>query len=286
MQSQLVGPIGKGLCVFTLTAPGPDLLKIPEDDLIGTTVLLLKCFFSGKQFLAIGFYVEVAYDNDDYIEYLRSIAHSEDAYEVVNTDSESEDMPQGEEEYDDDAMDIDSESEHSSSEEQEQEKKKEEEEPKKTVVELTPMSPQKFFQEKFNPNLLKRTITKDENGDLYMQTRQFEMNWNNPWNIALKEVYKMECSEGKPPFIDFKKWLNMLVLKEVYKMECSEGNPPFINFKKWSESEELCADKCWQFMLDNDPGIANPYRSFDWLDDIDLPNQEDIGNMSRRQRRK
>ena len=42
-------------------ADGPDVSKIPQDDLVGVTVLLLKCSYMEQEFINIGWFVATEY---------------------------------------------------------------------------------------------------------------------------------------------------------------------------------------------------------------------------------
>ncbi len=39
----------------------PDVNRIPPDDLLGVTVVLLTCSYKGNEFIRIGYYVNVDY---------------------------------------------------------------------------------------------------------------------------------------------------------------------------------------------------------------------------------
>ena len=49
------------MCVFQ-TDP-PDAAKIPREDVIGVTVVLLTCYYRNQEFIRVGYYV-----NNEYIE--------------------------------------------------------------------------------------------------------------------------------------------------------------------------------------------------------------------------
>ncbi|CAM6087192.1 unnamed protein product [Calypogeia fissa] len=63
LDSVLVGPISVGKYRFIFEADPPKPEKIPEEDLIGVTVLLLTCSYLGQEFLRVGYYV-----SNDYID--------------------------------------------------------------------------------------------------------------------------------------------------------------------------------------------------------------------------
>ncbi|KAL3675114.1 hypothetical protein R1sor_025062 [Riccia sorocarpa] len=63
LDSVLVGPISVGKYRFIFQADPPKPEKIPEEDIIGVTVLLLTCSYMGQEFLRVGYYV-----SNDYID--------------------------------------------------------------------------------------------------------------------------------------------------------------------------------------------------------------------------
>ncbi|KAI9019040.1 ASF1 like histone chaperone-domain-containing protein [Hyaloraphidium curvatum] len=63
LDSILVGPVPIGLNKFVFEAEPPDATKLPENDVIGVTVILLKCSYLGKEFVRVGYYV-----NNDYVD--------------------------------------------------------------------------------------------------------------------------------------------------------------------------------------------------------------------------
>ena len=59
----LVGPIPVGINKFVLQADAPDISQIPQDDILGVTVVLVTCSYREKEFVRVGYYV-----NNEYIE--------------------------------------------------------------------------------------------------------------------------------------------------------------------------------------------------------------------------
>ncbi|KAG1673079.1 hypothetical protein FOA52_013148 [Chlamydomonas sp. UWO 241] len=59
-----VGPVLAGGYKFTFEGDAPDASKIPADDLIGVTVVLLTCYYKGAEFIRIGYYVNVDYGDE------------------------------------------------------------------------------------------------------------------------------------------------------------------------------------------------------------------------------
>ncbi|CAM6046701.1 unnamed protein product [Sphagnum compactum] len=63
LESVLVGPLNVGNYRFVFQAEPPEPEKIPEEDIIGVTVLLLTCSYLGQEFIRVGYYV-----SNDYID--------------------------------------------------------------------------------------------------------------------------------------------------------------------------------------------------------------------------
>ena len=82
LESIMVGPIPKGInkfifevrasCWFVFRfadeceqAPSPDPSKIPMNDIIGVTVILLTCSYLSREFVRVGYYVNVEYRDEE-----------------------------------------------------------------------------------------------------------------------------------------------------------------------------------------------------------------------------
>eukprot|EP01135_Chromosphaera_perkinsii_P005183 Nk52_evm1s322 gene=Nk52_evmTU1s322 len=63
LDSILVGPIPIGLNKFVFEAAPPDTSKIPEEDVLGVTVVLVTCSYREQEFIRVGYYV-----NNDYVD--------------------------------------------------------------------------------------------------------------------------------------------------------------------------------------------------------------------------
>jgi len=61
----LVGPVPGGKHMFVFEADPPDVRKIPADDVLGVTVVLLTCSYKGKEFIRVGYYVNNDYDDPE-----------------------------------------------------------------------------------------------------------------------------------------------------------------------------------------------------------------------------
>ncbi|KAI9502909.1 histone chaperone ASF1, partial [Coemansia spiralis] len=65
LDSLLVGPVPVGVNKFEFVADAPQVEKIPKEDLVGVTVILLTCSYKDKEFERIGYYVDNAYVDEE-----------------------------------------------------------------------------------------------------------------------------------------------------------------------------------------------------------------------------
>ncbi|CAK9865421.1 unnamed protein product [Sphagnum jensenii] len=65
LESVLVGPVNVGNYRFVFQAEPPESDKIPEEDIIGVTVLLLTCSYLGQEFIRVGYYVSNEYVDEN-----------------------------------------------------------------------------------------------------------------------------------------------------------------------------------------------------------------------------
>lgn len=56
-----VGPVPEGRHIFVFQADPPDVTKIPEQDAVGVTIVLLTCAYRGQEFVRVGYFI-----NNDY----------------------------------------------------------------------------------------------------------------------------------------------------------------------------------------------------------------------------
>ncbi len=68
MDSILVGPIPVGINKFIFSADAPDPSKIPKDEVLGVTVILLTCAYNDKEFIRVGYYVNNEYDVEEWLD--------------------------------------------------------------------------------------------------------------------------------------------------------------------------------------------------------------------------
>lgn len=64
LDSVLVGPVPIGVSRFILQTPHPDPAKIPDDDIIGATVIMIQCLYKNKEFIRIGYYISHEYTGE------------------------------------------------------------------------------------------------------------------------------------------------------------------------------------------------------------------------------
>lgn len=67
LDSLLVGPIPVGVNKFIFEAEPPDTKRIPIDELLGVTVILLTCAYDGREFVRVGYYVNNEYESEELI---------------------------------------------------------------------------------------------------------------------------------------------------------------------------------------------------------------------------
>ena len=65
LDSVMVGPVTTGSYRFVFQADPPDAAAFPVSDLLGVTVVLLTCSYSGNEFIRVGYYVNNAYVDEE-----------------------------------------------------------------------------------------------------------------------------------------------------------------------------------------------------------------------------
>jgi len=63
-----IGPVPEGRHKFVLTADPPNPQKIPVADVVGVTVILLKCSYRSQEFIQVGYYVNNEYLDPELLE--------------------------------------------------------------------------------------------------------------------------------------------------------------------------------------------------------------------------
>ena len=70
LDSALIGPLQYGAMRFIFEANGPDINKIPVDEVVGITAVILTCSYKEQEFYRIGYYVNNQYTEPELIENL------------------------------------------------------------------------------------------------------------------------------------------------------------------------------------------------------------------------
>lgn len=65
LDSILVGPIPVGRHQFVFEVEAPDPSKIPNEDVVGVTVVLIQALYREKEFIRIGYYVNNEYKSEE-----------------------------------------------------------------------------------------------------------------------------------------------------------------------------------------------------------------------------
>jgi histone chaperone ASF1 len=65
LDSLLVGPIPVGVNKFIFEADPPNTTRIPSNEVLGVTVILLTCSYDNREFVRVGYYVNNEYDSEE-----------------------------------------------------------------------------------------------------------------------------------------------------------------------------------------------------------------------------
>jgi histone chaperone ASF1 len=63
LDTVFVGPVPEGRHMFVFQADAPDTSRIPPEDAVGVTVILLTCCYNNQEFVRVGYYV-----NNEYVD--------------------------------------------------------------------------------------------------------------------------------------------------------------------------------------------------------------------------
>jgi len=99
IDSVLVGPVPLGVNRFVFETTCPDISKIPKQDLLGVTVVLISCLYKGKEFIRIGYYVNNEYDDP---EAMVTNDVGADGMDIVESEDDEDDDDEDDEEPADD----------------------------------------------------------------------------------------------------------------------------------------------------------------------------------------
>lgn len=60
-----VGPVPEGRHIFVFQADPPDVTRIPENDAVGVTIILLTCSYRGQEFVRVGYFINNEYSDPE-----------------------------------------------------------------------------------------------------------------------------------------------------------------------------------------------------------------------------
>lgn len=60
-----VGPVPEGRHIFVFQADPPDVSRIPEQDALGVTIVLLTCSYRGQEFVRVGYFINNDYSDQE-----------------------------------------------------------------------------------------------------------------------------------------------------------------------------------------------------------------------------
>nr|AEE62626.1 unknown [Dendroctonus ponderosae] len=65
LDSVYVGPIPEGKHMFVFQADPPNVSRIPENDALGVTVVLLTCSYRAQEFIRVGYFINNEYSDPE-----------------------------------------------------------------------------------------------------------------------------------------------------------------------------------------------------------------------------
>ncbi|KAF5291799.1 hypothetical protein FQA39_LY14287 [Lamprigera yunnana] len=65
LDSVYVGPVPEGKHMFVFQADPPDVSRIPENDALGVTVVLLTCSYRSQEFIRVGYFINNEYSDQE-----------------------------------------------------------------------------------------------------------------------------------------------------------------------------------------------------------------------------
>lgn len=60
-----MGPVPEGRHIFVFQADPPDTSRIPEQDALGVTIVLLTCSYRGQEFVRVGYFINNDYSDQE-----------------------------------------------------------------------------------------------------------------------------------------------------------------------------------------------------------------------------
>lgn len=65
LDSVLIGPLQVGQMKFDFEADCPDYTKIPKEEVIGVTAIILTCSYNNQEFFRVGYYLNNIYNDEE-----------------------------------------------------------------------------------------------------------------------------------------------------------------------------------------------------------------------------
>ena len=65
LESVVIGPLQLGQMKFDFEADAPDITKIPKDDVLGITAIILNCSYNNQEYFRVGYYVNNHYQTEN-----------------------------------------------------------------------------------------------------------------------------------------------------------------------------------------------------------------------------
>jgi len=62
----MVGPVPVGINSFEFDSPAPDPKKIPKEDVLGVSAIILTASYNEQEFVRVGYYQNTEYDNEEW----------------------------------------------------------------------------------------------------------------------------------------------------------------------------------------------------------------------------
>jgi histone chaperone ASF1 len=97
-----IGPVAAGLNSFVFEVPSPNTDKIPKDEWLGLSVILVECTYREKLFFRIGYYVENEYTGGELEEAPESIANRLEQQKMCDDGEDSSEDEDDEDSSEDD----------------------------------------------------------------------------------------------------------------------------------------------------------------------------------------
>lgn len=64
LDSVLIGPLQLGQMKFDFDTDGPNIQKIPKEEVLGVTAIIITCSYKNQEFFRVGYYINNVYDDE------------------------------------------------------------------------------------------------------------------------------------------------------------------------------------------------------------------------------